>query len=163
MTEEEKRRRLQAYALQNFTGQLKVQDTPQAPKVTVAAPQPQQQIRQAQPTQFRAEVTTPYDSRNFLAGQNDRYTSPPKQPTGILGFLNKTYDKVNANTAQDVYKRSLQGQQASYQGGNFGDKLMDMGKSIFQETAKIPENVQQSFTRGNYERAANDIEKALGF
>ena len=161
MTEEEKRRRLQAYALQNFTGQLKVQDTPQAPKVTVAAPQPQQQIRQAQPTQFRAEVTTPYDSRNFLAGQNDRYTSPPKQPTGILGFLNKTYDKVNANTAQDVYKRSLQGQQASYQGGNFGDKLMDMGKSIFQETAKIPENVQQSFTRGNYERAANDIEKAL--
>lgn len=124
MTEEEKRRRLQAYALQNFTGQLKVQDTPQAPKVTVAAPQPQQQIRQAQPTQFRAEVTTPYRKENFVANQ-------PQPQTGAMSFLGRNTQPI----VKSVLGTNQQGDNRNFLSKAWDQvNQMDSGRSFRQNT-----------------------------
>lgn len=160
--EERKRQALANYALQQGNINLRVKDIPKAPGVTVTD-QPQRYSVKVGPSMQvePIKVSTPYSVRNFLAGQNDKYSSMPSYNKGIIGFLEKKYDAVNANSPQDIFKRSLQGQQASYEGPNFGGRLRDMSVGALRETAKIPENIYRSIDEASSTIEAQKINDAI--
>jgi len=137
MTEEEKRRRLQAYALQNFSGNLQVKDVPKAPELKVAAPQPQQPLRQAATPQFKVRVDTPYDPGNFAANQ-------PKPQTGIGQLLSKPIQPV----VRSIIGTNQQGDTRSGM-SKVWDQLnpIDSGRSFRQNTPTTKDNALKQYAK----------------
>jgi hypothetical protein len=126
MTEEEKQRRLQAYALQNFTGQLKVQNIPQAPKVQVTETPQKYKVSvgptvKVQPT----KVSTPYSVRNFLSSQPQARVKSPLQ--GLIDYgIGKNQPDDNRSLISKLYDQ-----------GN----LFDSGRTFRQATPTTKDNL----------------------